>query len=147
MRTGQNELHPSDSTEQRQAEAEILAALKAKEGLRLDGVPSIGQPVRLDGFEDGEKPVCVEVFAHQGPSKDGQRKKLMRDMCKLLLVEKLLAKPCRKIVAGCDDSALSFLKNSWQGRFADEFGIELIVVDVDESTREKVRKAQRRQRR
>lgn len=69
----------------------------------------------------------------------------MKDMCKLLLVEKLIGKQCRKIVAVCDGSALTFLQNSWQGRFADEFGIERIVVDVDEATRDTVRQAQARQ--
>ena len=69
----------------------------------------------------------------------------MADMCKLLLVEKLIEKRCRKIFAVCDESALGFLQNSWQGQFADKFGIELKFVHVDEATRDKVRKAQERQ--
>jgi hypothetical protein len=34
--------------------------------------------------------VLVEVFAHQGPLKAGQRHKLMSDACKLLAVSTLL---------------------------------------------------------
>jgi hypothetical protein len=137
--------HASDSSEQRSAEVEILAALEKRFGIRLDGHPEIAQQVNLDGFADGPTPICVEVWAHQGKAIGGQPAKVMKDICKLLLVEKLIGRPCRKIVAVCDDSALNFLQNSWQGRFADEFGIERIVVDVDEAIRDKVRQAQARQ--
>ena len=101
----------------------------------------------MDGFCEGNTPICVEIFAHQGATKPGQRRKLMADMCKLLLVEKLIGKTCRKIVAVSDRNALGFLDNSWQGRFAEEFDIERVGVTVSDSTREAVRQAQKRQRR
>ena len=69
----------------------------------------------------------------------------MRDMCKLLLVEKLIGRACRKIVVVCDPEALRFLSTSWQGQFAEEFGIERIAVEVPSSTREALRQAQKRQ--
>jgi len=137
--------HPSDSSEQCAAEAEILAALEKHLGVRFDGRPEIAQSMDLDGYAESTTPICVETWAHQGMAKSAQKAKVMKDMCKLLLVEKLMGKHCRKIVAVCDANALIFLQNSWQGRFADEFGIERIVVEVDETTREKVRKAQTRQ--
>jgi hypothetical protein len=137
--------HPGDSSEQRSAETEILAALAEHLGVHFDGHPEIDLRVRPDGFADGPIPTCVEIWAHQGKAKSAQTAKVMKDMCKLLLVEKLIGKQCRKIVAVCDANCLSFLQNSWQGRFADEFGIERIVVAVDETTRDKVRKAQERQ--
>ena len=139
--------HPSDSLAQRSAEAEILVALEKLLGIRLNGRPGIDQPVELDGFADGDTPICVEVWAHQGPAKGGQPAKVMRDFCKLLLVEKLLGKKCRKVVTVCDEAALRFLGNSWQGRFANEFGIERIVVAVSDATRLKLQAAQDRQRR
>ena len=114
-------------------------------GVRLDSRPDVDQLVELDGFANGDTPVCVEVWAHQGAAKGGQSGKVMRDMCKLLLVEKLLGKKCRKIVVASDEAALSFLTNSWQGRFAHEFGIERIVVPVSENMRQRLREVQRRQ--
>lgn len=121
--------------------------LEGQLAVRLDGRPPIAQAVQLDGFADSHTPICVEVWAHQGTAKGGQRDKVMRDMCKLLLVEKLLSRKCRKIIAVCDEAALGFLRNSWQGRFADDFDIERIVVAVSESTRLALRTAQERQRR
>lgn len=139
------EKHASDSSEQRGAEAEILEALSTQWGVRFEGRPDIGFRVDLDGFVDGDLPICVEVWAHQGNAKGGQPGKVMKDFCKLLLIEKLLGRRCRKVFAVCDEKAIAFLENSWQGRFADEFGIERIVVAVSDETRHSVRKAQDRQ--
>ncbi len=113
--------------------------------VRFAGRPQIGRRVDLDGFVDGAHPICVEVWAHQGPAKGGQTGKVMRDFCKLLLVERLLGKPCRKMFAVCDGAALAFLQNSWQGHFAEEFGIEQVVVDLSDETRQRIRDAQTRQ--
>lgn len=134
-----------DSKAQRDAEKRILGALRKKIGKKLSDKPDIDSTVSLDGFENGRKPICVEAWAHQGPAKSAQKDKVMKDMCKLLLVEKLLGKPCRKIVVVCDTAALRFLKESWQGRFADRFEIEQIVVKVNAAVRRRVRQAQKRQ--
>lgn len=66
-------------------------------------------------------------------------------MCKLLLVERMLGKQCRKILAVCDPVAVGFLKNSWMGRFADEFGIETIAVCVGDDVLLTLREAQAQQ--
>jgi hypothetical protein len=140
-----DEKHPSDSLEQRDAERDILEALEKRLGIRLNMKVDIDQRVALDGFADGAVPVCVEVWAHQGPAKGGQVHKVMRDFCKLLLVEKLLGKRCHKVFAVCDDESLAFLNRSWQGRFAKEFDIETVVLDVCDTTRARVLEAQKRQ--
>jgi len=145
MSTSPDEQHPSNSLEQRAAEREILDTLERRLGIRLNMKVDIDQRVVLDGFANGDVPVCVEVWAHQGPAKGGQRHKVMRDFCKLLLVEKLLGRRCRKVFAVCDDKSLAFLTNSWQGRFAKEFDIETEVLDVCHTTRQKVLAAQKRQ--
>lgn len=139
--------HASDSTEQQILEAEILVELRKRFGVELGDKPDISQRVSLDGFEYGEKPICVEIWARQGKPKPGQVGKVMKDFCKMLLVEKLLGKPCRKLFVVSDPACISFLENSWQGRFAAEYGVELLIVDVDESIRASVREAQVRQRR
>ncbi|MFQ5735101.1 MAG: hypothetical protein ACE5KM_24470 [Planctomycetaceae bacterium] len=139
--------HASNSSVQRLAEAEILDVLQERWNVRFEDGPQIDRRVDLDGFVDGANPICVEAWAHQGRAKGGQKGKVMRDFCKLLLVEKLLGKPCRKIFVACDSEALAFLNNSWMGHFADEFGIERIVVDVSGETRQRIRNAQQKQRR
>lgn len=145
MQTSSDKRHPRDSSEQRAAESEILRSLEKQLKVHLDAHPQINQRINLDGFADTSRPVCVEIWAHQGPAKGSQPSKVMGDFCKLLLVEKLLGKPCRKIFAVCDPEALAFLKNSWRGRFADEWGIESIVVPVSKETRRRLRQTQKNQ--
>lgn len=111
-----------------------------------DALPCLSG-LKLDGFADGHTPVCVEVFAHVGPCKAGQQRKLSRDMTKLLLAERRLGKPCRKVIVVGDAAAVGHLTNGWDGEFAREFGIELLVVDVGEVHCRAVRAAQERQRR
>ena len=138
-----NGLHPGDSHVQREAEAQIRHALEGKLGIGLSD--DCGTGLRLDGFADTDPPVCVEIWAHQGPAKSAQQAKLMKDMCRMLLCERLLERPCRKILAVSDAAAVAFLKGSWQGKFAEAFGVEVQVVDVPEALRARIREAQKRQ--
>ncbi len=140
---------PGDSTTQSQAEAVIRAELEKKLGLMPDSLTdnrpnSLGTLI-LNGFQDGERPICVEIWAHQGKAKSAQQAKVMKDFCKLLLAEKRLAKYCRKIFAVCDEEAISHLKNSWQGEFAKAFDIEFLVVAIDDSIKQEIRHAQKKQ--
>jgi len=140
-----NDEHPSDGSVQREAEEVIRKALAKKLDLEFGAAPEELGTLQPDAFADGPEPTCVEIWAHQGPAKGGQKHKVMTDMCKLLYVERLLSKPCRKIFAVGDEAAISFLKTSWQGRFAREFEIELQVVGVPEELSARIWGAQRRQ--
>lgn len=136
---------PGDSTEQRKlGEEAIRKALERVVGQSLPPKVLPGGP-ELDGFADGPVPVCVEIWAHQGKAKGAQKMKVMRDMCKLLLCERLLGRRCRRIVAVADEEAVAFLNNSWEGEFARRFGIEMRVVSIPNAVRERIRQAQRRQ--
>lgn len=140
--------HPGDSAEQRAAEPEILAAAEQMLGVKLRSVLMLKPSVQLDGFCDGDVPVCVEAWAHHGRAIGSQPAKVMKDMCKLLLVERLLGKPCRKCFVVCDKDAVRFLQGAgWEAKFAAEFGIEILVVSIPESHCAAVRDAQVRQRR
>jgi len=141
------EAHPGDSAIQRGAEKVIREQLGLELGVSLDPAKRIERLKGLcpDGFCDGPEPICVEIWAHQGCAKSAQKAKVMKDMCKLLLCERLLARKCRKIVVVSDDAALSFLRKSWEGQFAKEFGIELRCVDIPQAVREQIQGAQRRQ--
>lgn len=140
--------HPGCSIEQQEAQAEILECLECRLGYPLKDILRTTPRVELDGYHDGEPPTCVEVFSHVGKCKDGQRKKIMRDMCRLLLAERLIGRPCKKIIAVCSEATVSFLRgSSWQARFAIEFGIDVQCVQISEQTTDRLLRAQRRQQR
>ena len=136
--------HPGDSRVQREAESVIRASLAEQLGVKLAEPPS-ALDLRVDGFAEGLQPICVEIWAHQGAAKSAQRAKVMKDMCKLLLCERILGKPCRKVFAVSDAAAVAFLRGSWQGRFAEEFGIELVVVPIPLEVRQRISEAQGKQ--
>lgn len=91
--------------------------------------------------------MLVEVFAHVGRSKSGQRHKIAHDMTKLLLAERLLGVPCRKVIAVIDEAAVAHLRRGWDGDFAEHFGIEVRVVQGFGDRHEALRDVQARQRR
>jgi len=99
---------------------------------------------RRDGCHLGER-LELEVFAQVGPCKAGQKRKLSRDMTKLLLAERRLGTCCRKVLVVGDAVAIQHLANGWDGEFAREFKIELLVVDAGEDLRRKILAAQQRQ--
>lgn len=140
--------HVSDSSEQRAIEAEVLAAFSNELGVSVTSTaPPQLSMLKLDGYASGPPPVLVEVFAHVGPSKGGQRHKIAHDMTKLLLAEKLLGVPCRKVIAVIDKAAVSHLSRGWNHEFAEHFGIEVRVVPGFENRHEAMLAVQARQRR
>ncbi len=138
----------SISTVQQEAEKEILSELGKNIDVDFSKHPHPENlSCKLDGFglDSTNKPVCVEVFAHQGISKPGQKKKIMCDMCKLLLVEKQLGRNCLKVIAVSDCEAVGFLDNSWMGKFADKFGIVIQLVSISDALCVKIKDAQSKQ--
>lgn len=69
----------------------------------------------------------------------------MTDFAKLALIEKCFAKPCRKLFVVSDPDAVAHIENSWHGRFAREYGIEVLVIEIDNSLRQSIVDAQKRQ--
>jgi hypothetical protein len=139
---------PGDSSVQRSAEATIRAKLEKKLGCNLgDDRPEVLSKLRLDGFHKARKPVCVEIWAHQGPAKSAQKDKMLKDMCKLLLAELKLGRLCRKVIAVADQESASHLTTgkTWQREFTEVFDLEIIVVELDEKTRQQIREAQKKQ--
>ncbi len=105
--------------------------------------------IQLDGFSDDKKlsePICVEIWAHQGKAKGGQPHKVMKDMCKLLLAERLLGEPCQKYIVVSDGEALSFLSGkSWMGDFAKRFGIKFWITEISDKAKQEIKDVQERQ--
>ena len=139
------EPHPSSSAVQRKAEPVVLAALAAQLGVAFGDPSATLGGLELDAFAEGDPPVLVEAFAHVGRCKAGQRRKILQDMAKLLLAERRLGRPCRKVVAVVD--AVAHIQRGWDGEFARAFGIETTVVAAPPDLRLALADAQRRQRR
>ncbi|MEZ4442335.1 MAG: hypothetical protein R3B72_24795 [Polyangiaceae bacterium] len=137
--------HPSTSAEQQRAESLIRSALAEHLGVAFEAPPAALAGLKLDAYSAGPPLVLVEIFARVGNSKSGQMRKLSRDMAKLLLAERRLDQACRKVLAVIDPAAVAHFENGWDGEFARTFGIELIVVTVDDDVRRRVLAAQKRQ--
>ena len=94
-------------------------------------------------WEDG---IVGEIFAHIGKSKKAQYNKISNDILKMLLLEKKSGKQFRKIIVVCDDIEYQQLQGkSVLAESIREFGIEIIIVNLDETLRMKILEAQERQ--
>jgi hypothetical protein len=138
-----------DSTEQRQAEPLILAAIAAQIGipLRPDRLVVVdGITVNVDGFAQ-DPPTLVEVWAHQGTPKPAQKAKVMSDAIKLLWVERVLFPTgARKILAlAHPEAAAHFLGRTWMATALHDLGFELVVIELPLEIRAGLEAAQRRQ--
>jgi hypothetical protein len=148
MNKNMSKRKPGDSSVQRSAEAIIRDALEKELGCSLeDNRPEELSKLQLDGFHDAVKPVCAEIWAHQGPAKSAQKDKVLKDMCKLLLAEQKIGRLCRKVIAVSDQEAALHLTTgkTWQREFAEVFDLEIIVVEIDEKSRQQIREAQKKQ--
>lgn len=139
--------HLSDSTIQQQAEPLIRQKVSdhvnrtlTAETIKLDH----GAPVQVDGVASDES-VFVEIFAHQGPLKGGQRHKVATDALKLITIGR--SRPdARLILAFADDAAAAFAtKGTWMAEALSTWGVEVLVVTLDLDVREGIRAAQTQQ--
>lgn len=103
-----------------------------------------GSYAHVDGVS--EHPwIFVEVFAHQGALKGGQRHKVAGDVLKLVTLGK--AQPeARLILAFADEAAAMSVRNKgWLAEAVSTWGIEVFVVDLPSEVREGLTSAQLRQ--
>ena len=137
--------HQSDSAVQRGAESAIIDALADELKVPLTPGGSVTLPggarIQLDArSEDGK--VVVEAYARQGQLKGGQLKKVAQDVLKLALVRK---QPeyldAQAIVVFASDAARSSVSR-WVKDAAQEFGVELRVVEIDAELRAQIVAAQ-----
>ena len=142
------ENQPGDSAEQRLAEPEMLAALGERLGVTLRKrtikCPG-GSRLDIDGASE-EPLILCEAYAHQGSLKSAQTNKVVADALRLLLAEKILGTPARKIILFADeDAAKSVAGRRWVADAFHVFDVEVEVVPLREDLRERLRQAQRRQ--
>jgi len=140
--------HPSDSTEQKQAEKVILNSLSMQLSIELKKtkLEFVSKWIEIDGYS--ENSLCmVEIFSHIGKLKSAQKYKVMNDILKMLLIEKMQNKTFRKIIAFADEEAAKSFSGgkSWYSKLKDNFNIEILVIDIPSQLKESLINAQKRQ--
>ena len=125
----------------------MVDALAAKLGIPLASrrVPlRDGAWIEVDAAS-GDLSVLCEAWAHQGLAKAAQQHKILKDVLKLALAARVLGTAPRLILVFSDEAATSKLRTGWAGLALREFGVEIEVVEIPESLRQRVREAQTRQ--
>jgi len=102
--------------------SEELGVALTPERVRLGGAY-----VEVDGVAPGES-VLVEIFAHRGQLKGGQRRKIMGDALKLITLRR--SRPASKlIIAFCDQEAADGVVG-WLAEALEAWGVERRVVKL-----------------
>ena len=140
--------HPSDSHEQRAAEAIVLAQLSEHLGFSVrNGVIRFddGRQVNVDGVNHEHRYLC-EVFCRIGVLQAAQVEKVASDILKLTLVERMLGGQWRKECCFVDERAAGLLSGrSWVAAAAQAVGVEPVVMKLPSEHHQAVLMAQRRQ--
>jgi hypothetical protein len=133
---GVTAMHVSDSSEQRAAEAVMLAIAGEQLGMALAPrrvhLPR-GSYVDVDGVADSPL-TFVEAFARQGVAKGGQVHKLKGDTLKLVMLRQSHPDARLVLLVGSEQAAAK-VRTGWLGEAVSTFGIEVLVVDVGDELR------------
>jgi len=140
------EAHPSNSEAQSEAEAAVLGALGKTLGVSLRQgaeVPVGDSRVCPDGV-DADASIFVEVFAHIGRLRGGQKHKVATDALKLLAIRD--AHPNARLILAFADRGAAESIRGWRAATLAANGIELRAVDLDPAERATIEAVQHRQR-
>jgi hypothetical protein len=99
--------------------------------------------VRPDGVSADES-VFVEVFAHLGKLKGGQRHKVSTDALKLLAIRGV--HPQARLILAFADEVAACSVSGWRAEILKTNAIEICVVKLSAANRAKIEAAQARQR-
>lgn len=138
--------HPSSSEAQSKAEATILDALGKALGVPLSQgaeVPVGDSRVCPDGV-DANATIFVEVLAHIGRLRGGQKHKVATDALKLLAIRD--AHPTARLILAFADRGAAESIRGWRAATLAANGIELRAVDLDPAERATIEAVQHRQR-
>ncbi|MGE3449351.1 MAG: hypothetical protein AB7H92_17425 [Microbacteriaceae bacterium] len=138
--------HPSDSTAQRDAEPLIIAAVAEYVGIELAAAKidlGDGVQVQVDGAS-ADRSVLVEAYAHVGPLRSGQSRKLTTDAFKLVWAGGRLG-ATRLVIAVADVDAEVYLlrPRAWLTAALRDSGVEVLRVSIDAAATARVVEAQR----
>jgi len=142
-------VHQSDSSVQLAAEAKILELLQTTFGpglkpdtIALDGTAS----VQVDAVSPN-RTVFIEIFAHQGQLKGGQKRKIALDALKLITIGREHP-DAELVIALADDAAAASLKSdSWLAVALRAWNVKVVVVALGDDTRAQLRDTQVQQKR
>jgi len=141
---------PGTSQEQQEAERWLIDRLSKQLGICLvtKRLYPIGRSwLELDGYSKNPLIAC-EAWAHVGLPKSAQKNKVMADALKLLYVRDFLEENGRCILLFGDEQAAShFQRNSWNAKCLESHGIEVKIISFTTEWRNRVLKAQERQKR
>ena len=104
----------------------------------------------VDGYCcSGNEIIIVEVSAHIGKLKAGQRKKVLTDLFKMAYLKRIKEKEgfavkCLMVFVD-EDAASAFSDKTWGHDAADSFGIEMKVVKIPAIERSHIVNAQKEQ--
>src|SRR5699024_7253971 len=100
--------------------------------------------VQLDAGSDDES-ILVEAYARQGKLKGAQIKKISQGILKLALLKRdPRMSDSRAIAVFASEEARDSI-TGWIRSAAEQFGIELLVVDIPNTLRDEIKAAQARQ--
>lgn len=140
--------HPSDSADQKEAEALLLAGLSEALGVELSPQTlSMGESARvaLDGCSE-DRTVLAELYAHIGETRGAQRHKIAKDILKLVAVEAEQGQRCQKILGFADEAAARYLRGrSWLSAVVQALEVEIHIIDLPAEWRDRLLRAQARQ--
>ena len=138
----------SASHEQQSAESLILEQVARIVGAELRPrrlYLTSGAYVEVDGVAEDES-VLVEVFAHQGALRGGQRHKIATDVLKLITVGRDRTPSPRLVLAFADSAVANWAAGkSWLATSIASWNVEVMVADLDDVIRAGIRDAQARQ--
>jgi hypothetical protein len=107
-----------------------------------------GSKVEVDACDQSHN-IFIEIFARQGPVKDGQNKKIARDILKLLLLKYDFDPTLVTVgLAYANPAVHSFLtSDSWQGAAVRMFGIKLfnLIDEISPDLRQTIQAAECKQ--
>ena len=141
--------HLSDSAVQQCAESAIVSALAeqldVRGGLRSKRIATLGDTyVQLDACSNDDS-ILVEAYARQGKLKGAQIKKISQDILKLALLKRdARLRDSRALIVFASEEACASI-TGWIRSAAEQFGVELLVVDIPEALRDQILSAQARQ--
>ena len=105
-----------------------------------------GVRVEIDGADDNLS-ILVEAWAHQGPPKVAQKRKVLADAVKLLHVAATLPTAPRLVLCLSDPEAAHHFTTarSWAAHALRAFAIEVVVVELPAEVKAAVLATQQRQ--
>jgi hypothetical protein len=135
-----------NSDAQKMTEETFRSILKDKFGSLPSAniVLSDGSKIQIDGWNDS-KNIFAEFYSRQGPLKDGQKKKIARDILKLAWLGRD-REGCRVIFCHANKSIQDYLTNgSWLAQAMASFKVEIEDLSdrLPEAIRNQLLEAQR----